>query len=122
MPAKTELATARTFAVDLLERALNSAWQGAAAGLAPVILAADTTNAISAAWWQQALTVAGMGAVAGVLSLAKGLAAGAKTGTGSLSSSVAQTAVVPDPTAAPPVTADALLPGDVEIPSTPDAG
>lgn len=86
---------ARTFALDLGERALNSAWQGALASAAPVILAANTPNTLHLAWWQQLAGIAGTGAITGVLSLVKGVIAGSKTGTASLSTQVAQTAVAP---------------------------
>lgn len=89
------LDTARTFALDVAERAANAAWQGAAGAAGPILIAANATDVARAAWWLQALAIAAAGAVSALGSLAKGVAAGVKTGTASLSTTVAQTAVLP---------------------------
>lgn len=98
----------RTFAIDLAERALNAAWQGAAGAAAPVLIAANATSVAHAAWWEQVAAIAVAGAVSAVGSLAKGVVAGLKTGTASLSQIVAETAVAPGAHAATSVPDPAL--------------
>lgn len=71
-----------TYALDLGERALSTFWQAAA----PVFAGAQLTN------WSELKAAAAASAVAGgaaVLSLIKGVMAGARTGTGSTSLKVA---------------------------------
>jgi hypothetical protein len=90
-----DVQASRVFVLDLAERAGNAAWQGAAGAAGPILIAANATDIAHAAWWQQLLGVAAAGALSGVGSLIKGVRAGLKTGTASLSPTVAQTAVLP---------------------------
>ena len=84
----------RPFVLDLAERAASAAWQGAAGAAVPILLAVDSQHVVSAAWWQQIGAITLAGAVSAIGSLLKGIRAGVKTGTASLSATVAQTAVV----------------------------
>lgn len=105
----TNISATRTFAIDLAERAANAAWQGAAGAAAPVLIAANATSIAHASWWEQVAAIAVAGAVSAVGSLAKGVTAGLKTGTASLSQTVAETAVTPGAHAAD-YTPDPALP------------
>lgn len=98
------------FARDVAERALNSAWQGAVVVAIPVIAASELSDYTHLAWWKQLGAVVGVAAGNAVLSMIKSLFAGMRTGTASLSSSVAQTAVVAGSHAADTVQVETIAP------------
>ncbi len=84
----------KTFAIDALERAGKSIGQGVVAGLALVLPSVDGAHLMSGSWWAQVLVAAGVGGVMGLASLVTSIGSAARTGTASLSRTVAGTVVV----------------------------
>jgi len=105
------------FSLDLAERAVATFIQGAVASAAVICATVEGSDVASASWWQQLGAALISGGLAAILAMAKGIIAGAKTGTASVSTVVANstpgTAAVittlPDPTP-DPVTVDSILP------------
>lgn len=82
-----------TFAIDLAERAAKTFIQGALGASALILVTVDGTSVVSASWWAQVGSAALVGGVASVASLVTNVGAGLKTGTASLSRTVASAAV-----------------------------
>lgn len=91
----------QTFAIDLAERAVKTFIQGALGASALILITVDGSHVASASWWQQVGSAALVGGVAATASLITNVLAGLKTGTASLSTTVAQTAVPAAPTSEP---------------------
>lgn len=85
----------QTFAIDLAERAGKTFIQGALGAATLILITVDGSHVTSASWWQQVGSAALVGGVAATTSLITNVLAGLKTGTASLSTTVAQTAVTP---------------------------
>lgn len=87
----------KVFALDTVERAVKTIVQGAAGGAVLVLSTVDGSHVASVAWWQQVLLAAAAGGVSGLVSVLSSIGSAVKTGTASLSRTVAATAV-PQPT------------------------
>jgi hypothetical protein len=107
----------KTFALDAVERAGKSFLQGAAGGAALVLSSVDAGHLTSAAWWQQLLVSAGVGGFMAVSSVLTSVASAAKTGTASLSRTVAL--APPSPAALKPTVVASLLAPPAAPVSTP---
>jgi hypothetical protein len=83
----------QTFTLDTLERAGKSVLQGALVAAALLLSSVDAAHVASATWWAQVGTAAGVGGTMGLASVIMSVFSGAKTGTASLSKTVAETAV-----------------------------
>lgn len=83
-----------TFAIDLAERAVKTFLQGALGAAALILITVDAKHAIDAAWWVQVGSAALVGGISSVASMVTSVLASLKTGTASLSTTVAQSAVL----------------------------
>lgn len=89
----------KAFAIDLAERAAFTFVETAGGTVASLYLAGAIDNVADVAAWKKLAIAAGASGLAAVISVVKSALAGLKTGTASVSPTVAATAV-PQPPAA----------------------